>query len=65
MKITKEIFEKKVGRAPVEDDLARSNCKLAGQGGHLSCGWCKTHDTPEFLCGCRVRKLNQSRKVKF
>lgn len=50
--VTAEEFKKKTGHLPVQDDLERCNCKLAGQVGHLQCGWCKVHDQPRFICGC-------------
>jgi hypothetical protein len=45
-------FEAKTGRPPEQDDLVLVNCPDAGKLGHLSCGWCKTHDKPIFECGC-------------
>lgn len=51
-KITAEIFKKKTGSAPVDDDLERANCSEAGEIGHLSCGWCKKHDGPMTQCLC-------------
>ena len=50
--ITRQLFEEKTGSTPIEDDLERCNCKLAGQIGHWNCGWCEKHDTPRFMCGC-------------
>ena len=55
--ITKEQFEEATGRPPEFDDLQRSNCEHAGEIGHFSCGWCLLHEKPEFICGCRVKKL--------
>lgn len=37
--ITAEYFKHATGREPQQDDLERSNCKLAGQIGHAQCGW--------------------------
>lgn len=45
-------FTEKVGRAPVDDDLERSNCPTPGSAGHYCCGWCGIHDKPRFECGC-------------
>jgi len=52
MEITEEEFEKRTNRKPLQDDLERANCKIAGTIGHLQCGWCTTHDKPRFMCGC-------------
>lgn len=52
MKVTKKIFEDKVGRKPVDDDLERANCNYRGEI-HTHCGWCVDHDKPIFVCGCR------------
>lgn len=54
--ITAEIFLQKTGRAPVQDDLERSNCPHAGELGHAYCGWCSLHDLPKFSCGCPPTK---------
>lgn len=51
MKITREQFIAATGFAPQHDDLQRSNCDLAGEVGHFSCGWCELCDKPRFLCG--------------
>jgi len=48
--ITAEHFTARVGSAPENDDLARSNCIFAGIAGHESCGWCEEHDQPVFCC---------------
>ncbi len=54
--MTADEFIKKTGSKPVQDDLERVNCLKAGQMGHWSCGWCQECDTPQFECGCFVRK---------
>jgi hypothetical protein len=48
--ITAEIFTFYVGRAPENDDLLRCNCELAGQWGHIGCGWCNLCVKPKFMC---------------
>ena len=55
-------FAKATGREPEDDDLERSNCRLAGNIGHSYCGWCSEHDKPRFICGGFVecRHLTQS-----
>lgn len=50
--VTAELFESKVGRVPVHDDLERTNCASVGAVGHFHCGWCADHDRPRFVCGC-------------
>lgn len=45
-----QTFELKVGRAPVQDDLDRVNCKQAGELMHSNCGWCDKCDRPHFQC---------------
>ena len=50
--MTKKEFKEKTGHEPEQDDLARVNCIEAGTIGHSLCGWCNTHDTPRFMCGC-------------
>lgn len=60
VKITEKIFKEATGLDPEHDDLERSNCKKAGQNGHLSCGWCLLHERPESMCGCRLKAaINQ------
>ena len=48
--ITAEIFQRFVGRAPINDDLERCNCPLAGQFMHTSCGWCGICMKPKYMC---------------
>ncbi len=52
-----ETFQSKTGHRPVDDDLARVNCKVVGEPGHFSCGWCPTCDLPRFQCGHLVKPL--------
>jgi len=47
-------FEQTTGRKPEQDDLERVNCDQVGEIGHLSCGWCSSHDGPMFECGCGI-----------
>jgi len=47
---TIEDFTKATGRAPEQDDLDRCNCPDAGQLAHQSCGVCKEHKMPVFMC---------------
>lgn len=49
--ITAEHFTAATGAAPVQDDLERSNCGLAGTLGHSSCGWDAEFDLPVFMVG--------------
>lgn len=42
-------FEAATGMAPEQDDLERCNCPLAGQIGHLMCGWDDTRNMPNFI----------------
>lgn len=53
MTITKEHFTKRVGHPPVQDDLERVNCPLAGESGHYFCGWDHEADLPVFMTGRR------------
>lgn len=46
---TREDFVRETGEEPVQDDLERANCKLAGQIGHVGCGIC-SHKRPVFTC---------------
>jgi hypothetical protein len=46
-KMTAEEFKARYGTHPVNDDLARVNCELAGQLFHQCCGLCE-HGTPRF-----------------
>jgi hypothetical protein len=48
--ITAEIFTFYTGRAPGNDDLVRCNCEMAGQWGHIGCGWCNLCMKPKFMC---------------
>jgi hypothetical protein len=48
--ITAEIFQRRTGRAPVNDDLDRCNCPQAGTLGHQFCGWCAPCNLPRFMC---------------
>ena len=54
--ITEEQFFKAVGHMPENDDLERCNCDQVGKTGHWSCGWCKEHNKPVFVCGCIMIK---------
>jgi hypothetical protein len=49
---TAEQFKAATGRDPINDDLERANCNLAGSLGHHYCGWCEVHNKPRFLCHC-------------
>ena len=57
MEMTATEFAAKTGRAPEQDDLERVNCAQAGKIMHWQCGWCPTHDTPHFECGCRAKAI--------
>lgn len=46
--ITILYFLEATGRFPQQDDLERSNCKLAGQVGHKCCGWDYDKNLPVF-----------------
>ena len=39
--ITAKMFEEATGCIPINDDLERCNCPLAGDIGHSTCGWNK------------------------
>lgn len=45
-------FYDMTGRMPTDDDLERLNCTGQGEAGHKSCGYCKKHKQPMFMCGC-------------
>lgn len=47
--ITRETFIKATGRAPIQDDLERSNCPKAGELGHHFCGWNQEKNLPRFM----------------
>jgi hypothetical protein len=49
--ITYEQFVEAVGELPINDDLQRCNCVLAGQPGHYSCGWNRKANLPVFMAG--------------
>jgi hypothetical protein len=49
--ITREYFIKATGREPIQDDLERSNCLLAGTMGHNFCGWNQKHNKPQYEIG--------------
>jgi hypothetical protein len=48
--ITREFWFQCVGRATDRDDLERANCRLAGELGHMSCGWCDICRKPRWMC---------------
>ncbi len=52
MKRTNKEYFEATKEVPIQDDLARANCKEAGKPGHFACGWCNKHDTPIHICGC-------------
>lgn len=58
MDISKEVFEKRFGFMPENDDLDRVNCDEAGMPGHSQCGVCPEHKKPRFQCGC-LRHANE------
>ena len=49
--ITEEYFTKSTGCNPIDDDLERCNCPLAGDIGHSTCGWNKENNKPQFYIG--------------
>ena len=59
MKITVEKFRQATGREPTDDDLERCNCALAGEIGHLSCGWNEEQGRPQFEIGPRQRQAQR------
>jgi len=48
-KITAKAFKAATGHAPENDDLERSNCRMAGAVGHFYCGWCEEENLPIFM----------------
>jgi len=56
MKITRKKFVEATGREPIQDDLERSNCNLAGQIGHSCCGWNIRYNKPQFDVGPVILK---------
>jgi len=48
MEITRERFIEGTGREPIDDDLERANCELAGTIGHFCCGWDWVHAKPRW-----------------
>src|SRR3990167_5489851 len=56
----KAFFKRMTGCPPIQDDLARCNCKRAGQLTHTMCGICKTHDKPRFVCGCLYERKHEN-----
>ena len=50
--VTEKEFEEMHGHAPVQDDLDRINCVVAGEPGHWCCGICAKHNKARFVCGC-------------
>lgn len=59
MMITAAKFKKAVGYAPKDDDLDRCNCPLAGQIGHIDCGWNHDMGKPVFIAKAMMLKLAQ------
>jgi hypothetical protein len=47
--VTKARFIARMGYEPVDDDLERCNCRMAGQIGHTMCGWDNMRDLPRFI----------------
>lgn len=45
-------FKARFGFAPIQDDLDRVNCPLAGLPLHQRCGICTEHNKPRFQCSC-------------
>jgi len=45
-------FIMKTGRKPIQDDLDRAFCELAGEIGHSCCGFCEKCGKPKFMCIC-------------
>jgi len=50
--MTDREFEGAFSWGPGLYDLHRVNCTDAGTVGHYQCGWCMTHETARFVCGC-------------
>lgn len=59
--MTAEEFKARFGVAPDTDDLVRVCCPIVGQTGHWSCGVCRVHDKPRFMCGCLAKSPLQAR----
>lgn len=55
-----EQFKEATGSEPINDDLERANCPLAGRLGHSDCGVCQ-HGRPVLTClgegGCWRKAL--------
>ena len=49
--ITRRHYVAATGVEPIQDDLERSNCKQAGEIGHMCCGWDHAHNKPRFMTG--------------
>jgi hypothetical protein len=53
--VTEEYFRYAMKRAPTIEELIQCNCDIAGEPGHLNCGWCIPCDKPKFVCYHRRR----------
>jgi hypothetical protein len=58
--ITAEIFLNRVGSLPIQDDLARCNCKDEGKVGHWQCGWSEDQQMPRFMVGELAPRVSSS-----
>lgn len=56
--VTEARFLARVGHEPVDDDLERCNCPLAGQIGHSMCGWDDERDLPRFIAVALPEELS-------
>lgn len=63
MPCTADDFKRATGREPQQDDLERVNCDQVGEIGHMTCGWCHTHNAPAFWCECWQQYPVGSRRV--
>jgi hypothetical protein len=52
--VTRQQFINATGRAPLQDDMERCNCELAGEAGHMCCGWNRQKNGPVFEVGVEL-----------
>jgi hypothetical protein len=58
--ITVEMFLAATGYAPENDDLERSNCRMAGAIGHFHCGWCEEENLPIFAVDSKYARKQEA-----
>lgn len=65
MSISRDAFVAATGREPADDDLDRCNCVMAGEIGHLCCGWDYYRNLPQMDIGPLPLRRDTGHMIAF